>query len=106
MARIEMNEIVLVLITFMFFIYLFIFLGMDEIGIYRLSGIASEIQQLKKLFNERMFVFVFCFCTSESYICEKIFPCHFFNKFFYIYEILFSIHDKDVCYILIHIVIR
>lgn len=27
--------------------------GMDEVGIYRLSGIASEIQNLKKLFNER-----------------------------------------------------
>lgn len=28
-------------------------IGMDEIGIYRLSGIASEIRSLKKLFNER-----------------------------------------------------
>ena len=27
------------------------FSGMDEIGIYRLSGVASEIQQLKKMFN-------------------------------------------------------
>jgi len=27
--------------------------GMDEIGIYRLSGIASEIRSLKKLFNEQ-----------------------------------------------------
>lgn len=33
-----------------------LFLGMDEVGIYRLSGIASEIQNLKKLFNESTFL--------------------------------------------------
>ena len=34
---------------------------MDEVGIYRLSGIASEIQQLKKLFNERMYFLFYWF---------------------------------------------
>ena len=32
--------------------FLFFSPGMEEVGIYRLSGIASEIQSLKKLFNE------------------------------------------------------
>lgn len=45
------------------------FLGMDELGIYRLSGIASEIQNLKKLFNERKsmdYFFVRNFDSSQK----------------------------------------
>lgn len=34
--------------------------GLEEVGIYRLSGIASEVKSLKSAFDESELVYVFC----------------------------------------------
>ena len=53
---------------------MFLILGIEEVGIYRVSGIASEIKSLKTAFDESKMSIAFS-CKHFVTLDRTIFPC-------------------------------